>query len=190
MVANKKSRLRKKFQYQVDRNKTHKKARKQPKITCNAIKKEWKSKLSAKQNLKSMGLAYDSNKALPIVPPKSGDTDKVEKEPTSVVAELVEEANVPRNGTMRIPKEKVKWIEYLLDKYGEDYEAMVFDKNNHYQETAAQLRQKIKQFKKRPAYLVPYLKARGGLKGGKTEVNTKKDEAKEEVPAEKEKATN
>ena len=93
-----------------------------------------------------MGLAYDSNKALPIVPPvilntspyihkklslhhhaffcpqKSGDTDKLEKEPTSVVAELVEEANVPRNGTMRIPKEKVKWIEYLLDKYGEDYE--------------------------------------------------------------------
>lgn len=41
---------------------------------------------------------------------------------------------------------------------------MVFDKNNHYQETAAQLKQKIKQFKKRPAYLVKFLKATGQLK--------------------------
>ena len=37
---------------------------------------------------------------------------------------------------------------------------MAMDKNNHYQETAAQIKQKIKQFKKRPAYLVPYLRER------------------------------
>lgn len=37
------------------------------------------------------------------------------------------------------------------------------DKKNHYQETAAQLRQKIKQFKKRPAYLVKFMKACGKL---------------------------
>ena len=42
-------------------------------------------------------------------------------------------------------------------------QAMVKDKNNHYQETASQLKQKIKQFKKRPAYLVPYVKTRGLL---------------------------
>lgn len=35
------------------------------------------------------------------------------------------------------------------------------DKNNHYQDTAAQIKQKIKQFKKRPAYWIPYLKSRG-----------------------------
>lgn len=40
---------------------------------------------------------------------------------------------------------------------------MAKDKNNHYQETASQLKQKIKQFKKRPAYLVPYVKTRGLL---------------------------
>ena len=56
---------------------------------------------------------------------------------------------------------QVRWIEYLLDKYGEDYEAMARDSKNHYQDTAAQLRQKIKQFVKRPAYLVPYLRKRG-----------------------------
>ncbi len=43
-------------------------------------------------------------------------------EPTSVVAQLEEESKAPRNGTMRMPKEKVKWIEYLLEKHGEDYE--------------------------------------------------------------------
>lgn len=40
---------------------------------------------------------------------------------------------------------------------------MARDKNNHYQETAAQLRQKIKQFVKRPAYVVPYLRDRNIL---------------------------
>ena len=33
------------------------------------------------------------------------------------------------------------------------------DKKNYYQETAAQLRQKIKQFKKRPAYFFKFVKA-------------------------------
>ena len=40
---------------------------------------------------------------------------------------------------------------------------MAKDKNNHYQETAAQIRQKIKQFKKRPAYLVKFMRACGKL---------------------------
>lgn len=64
---------------------------------------------------------------------------------------------------------------------------MVFDKNNHYQETAAQLRQKIKQYKKRPAYLVPYLKTRGLLPQGETKDGApgEKDEEKQEAPAEK-----
>jgi hypothetical protein len=43
-------------------------------------------------------------------------------EPTAVVTELEQESNAPRTGTMRMPKEKVKWIEYLLEKHGEDYE--------------------------------------------------------------------
>ena len=41
---------------------------------------------------------------------------------SKVVKELEKEASTPRNGTLKIPREKVKWIEYLLDKYGEDYE--------------------------------------------------------------------
>lgn len=41
---------------------------------------------------------------------------------SDVVEQLEAESKMPRNGTMRMPKEKVKWIEYLLEKYGEDYE--------------------------------------------------------------------
>nr|CAG4637493.1 EOG090X0IKC [Ceriodaphnia reticulata] len=168
MVSNKKSRCRKKYQYHVDRNKASKKARKLPSINCPAIKNNWRSNLSASQNLKVMGLVYDSNKALPVsdkTPRASAPTT-----PTSVVAQLEEESKAPRNGTMRMPKEKVKWIEYLLEKHGEDYEAMAMDKKNYYQETAAQLRQKIKQFKKRPAYLVKFMKACGKLESAKAEV--------------------
>ena len=47
---------------------------------------------------------------------------------------------------------------------------MAMDKNNHYQETAAQIKQKIKQFKKRPAYLVKFLRATGVMgKSAETE---------------------
>ena len=62
---------------------------------------------------------------------------------------------------------------------------MVFDKNNHYQETAAQLRQKIKQFKKRPAYMVPFLKSRGGLPAA-----AKGAKKAKEVPVTKDETTN
>ncbi|XP_046454171.1 nucleolar protein 16-like [Daphnia pulex] len=161
MVSNKKSRGRKKFQYHVDKKKVAKKAKKVPNINCKAIKNSWRGDKSASTNLRSMGLVYDANRSLPVS--TKTPLERVPKEPTAVVKELEKEMNAPRTGTMRMPKEKVKWIEYLLGKHGEDYEAMAMDKNNHYQETAAQIRQKIKQFKKRPAYLVKFMKACGKL---------------------------
>ena len=91
---------------------------------------------------------------------------------SKVVAELEKEAAAPKTGTMKMAGEKVKWIEYLLDKYGEDYEAMVLDKRNHYQETEAQLRQKIKHYLKRPAYSVPYLRKRGLIAVGDKKTDT------------------
>lgn len=55
---------------------------------------------------------------------------------------------------------------------------MVFDKNNHYQETAAQLRQKIKQYKKRPAYMVKFLKSKEKL-GKKVKADATSNQADE-----------
>nr|CAG4643621.1 EOG090X0IKC [Ilyocryptus agilis] len=159
MVKTKKTRGRKKYQYHANRKKASKSAKKKPNIRCQAIKNEWKCSLSASQNLKVMGLVYDANKEIPAEPKET--IDKAPKPATKVVKELQAESTAPRNGTVKLPGQKVRWIEYLLDKYGEDYEAMARDSQNHYQETAAQLRQKIKQFKKRPAYLITYLRSRG-----------------------------
>lgn len=44
---------------------------------------------------------------------------------TDVVEQLEKESSKPRTGTMRMPKEKVKWIEYLIDKYGDDYDVIL-----------------------------------------------------------------
>ena len=57
---------------------------------------------------------------------------------------------------------------------------MARDKNNHYQETAAQLRQKIQQYKKRPAYLIPFLRKRGMLETSKGDTNEEKSEEDED----------
>ena len=40
---------------------------------------------------------------------------------------------------------------------------MARDKNNHYQDTASQIKQKIKQYMKRPAYLIKYMRDHGKL---------------------------
>jgi ABC-type Fe3+-hydroxamate transport system substrate-binding protein len=47
---------------------------------------------------------------------------------------------------------------------------MARDKKNFYQETAAQIRQKIKQFKKRPAYFVKFITSCGKLPASSTEI--------------------
>ena len=44
------------------------------------------------------------------------------KKVTRVIEQLEKETKAPRNGTTKMAKEKTKWIEYLLDKYGEDYD--------------------------------------------------------------------
>ena len=49
-------------------------------------------------------------------------------------------------------------------------QAMARDKKNFYQETAAQIRQKIKQFKKRPAYFVKFITSCGKLPASSTEI--------------------
>nr|CAH0101134.1 unnamed protein product [Daphnia galeata] len=72
-----------------------------------------------------MVLVYDSNKSLSV---SSQTTSAPEmSEPTAVVTELEQESNAPRTGTMRMPKEKVKWIEYLFEKHGEDLRGFYYE---------------------------------------------------------------
>nr|CAG4646705.1 EOG090X0IKC [Macrothrix elegans] len=165
MVKTKKTRKRKTYLYNVNRRKLKKKDRKRkfPRIQCDPIREEWQIQMSVKQNLNNMGLLCNANEVLPIGSEKEGLPTNTKKKKTRVIKKLEEEAYRPRDGTLKIPKQTVNWIEYLLDKYGDDFEAMARDKNNHYQETPAQLRKKIKDYVKRPAYMVKYLKERGKL---------------------------
>lgn len=71
----------------------------------------------------------------------------------------------------RLPKAQVDSIVYLLDKYGDDYQAMARDRKNYYQETWKQIRAKIKKFMKNSKDFGKYMKSRG----------LDKDEIKEEV---------
>nr|CAG4641345.1 EOG090X0IKC [Eulimnadia texana] len=163
--------------YQVNRKKVNRNVKKVPVIKCKPIKEAWSVTKSMERNITDMGLVLETNKAFPI--PKSKDlmkpkplepevvTIKSQKDKpvkkTEVLKKLEDEANAPRKGTMRIPNEQLKKIQYFIDKYGEDYKAMARDPKNYYQETPAQFKQKIKQFLKRPAYVVPYLRERGVL---------------------------
>nr|CAG4638846.1 EOG090X0IKC [Cyclestheria hislopi] len=159
MVSTKRSKSRKKFRYNVNRKRANKRAQKLPAVKCKPIKEAWNPKLTTKKNITKMGLVYDVNSSIPLK--TTLPEEPAESKTTKVIEKLKEEANAPRKGTMKISAEQIRWIEYFLDKYGEDYEAMARDKENHYQETASQLKQKIQKFLNRPAYSVPYFRKRG-----------------------------
>jgi Ribosome biogenesis protein Nop16 len=61
----------------------------------------------------------------------------------------------------RLPKGQVKWITYLLEKYGLNYIAMAKDSKNHYQETWKQLRKKVKTFMNIPEQSDKWLREQG-----------------------------
>ncbi|XP_046659454.1 nucleolar protein 16-like [Homalodisca vitripennis] len=80
-----------------------------------------------------------------------------------VVTELEEDARAPRERRFALPNSQVQWVTYLMDKYGEDYEAMARDKKNYYQETWQQIRRKIKLFKGVPEQYNQYLASKEKL---------------------------
>lgn len=81
---------------------------------------------------------------------------------TAVVEKLEKDANELRESGYRLPKNQVEFLTYLLDKYGEDYKAMVRDKRNLAQLTWKQFRKKINVFKSIPEQFTPFLESRVG----------------------------
>ncbi|XP_071947974.1 nucleolar protein 16-like [Antedon mediterranea] len=181
-MANKRTRNRKKFNYNVNRRKKWKKMTKQPTILCEQIKKNWDPKKTVKNNMKDMGLSYDPNESVPM--PKTKDVmkpkhlkeseqmdvdnqqmrKKKKTDPTKlhVVEELEDISKLPTNpkNTIRLSVPVVQRCVYMLDKYGEDYKAMARDKKNYYQETPKQIKQTINLFKKIPSQYNEYLKSK------------------------------
>lgn len=86
----------------------------------------------------------------------------IEKPKEKTVADKLAEqvAATPAAKNFRFGPDNVKFCAYMLEKYGEDYQAMVRDKRNYYQESAGQIRAKIKRFLTIPEHQRVFLKAK------------------------------
>ncbi|XP_046918174.2 nucleolar protein 16 [Dermatophagoides farinae] len=68
------------------------------------------------------------------------------KTSTTVVEKLTELASKPVRKNFRFGPEQIKFCAYMIEKYGNDYEAMCRDRRNYYQESVGQIRTKIQKF--------------------------------------------
>lgn len=96
-----------------------------------------KAKAKSKQFYQDVGLAQDPNKAR---------KKKVRVQPSKYVQDLEKEATKPQKKRFKFGKEMCKELEYYINKYGDDYQAMARDKKNIYQDSPGQLRYKIKKY--------------------------------------------
>jgi len=182
-----KTRRRQKFQFGKNRKRSRRVEEKGSKhlikVTNDTIKASWDSSKPAKDNLDTMGLAYDPNKVVKLLTAKKKMVDSLkenagttihqtepEETPTdcstteSVVRQLEEEvASIPRKSSFRFPPDQVKFITYMMSKYGEDYKAMARDRRNEWQETPKQIKQKIVKFRSIPQQFAKYAKENGLL---------------------------
>lgn len=80
-----------------------------------------------------------------------------------VVNELESKSKELLESKFRLPKGVVKFVSYLIDKYGLDYKKMAKDNKNYNQETWRQLRQKCRKFMSIPEQFCKYLQERNLL---------------------------
>lgn len=179
--------LRRKQKFQHDRNrkrikKSQDKYKKDNiKVSSEVMQNHWNHKDSIKTNLEKMGVAFDANSVVQHKSTKKRLMDRVtkddhsdemenhennQKKPTSVIKRLEEEvieAEKNIKQTFRFPSEQAKWIEYCIDKHGDDFKAMARDSKNIWQETPKQIRQKVLKFMSTPAHYDAFAKERGLL---------------------------
>lgn len=98
---------------------------------------------TTKKFFEEVGLVQDPNKL--------GKKKKKNKKPipqSKFVEDLEREANKPRKKKFKFGKKMCEELEYYLQKYGDNYEAMARDKKNIYQDSPGQLRYKINKYTK------------------------------------------
>ena len=177
-------RKRQKFRYDRNRKrikKTQEKHQKDKiKVNNDVIKDLWNPKESIKNNLESMGVAFDANKVVDKKSIKQQFIEKLQeanpneipppaiavKKSSEVVKRLeaeVLEAETNKTPKFRFTGEQVKWITYCLDKHGDDFKAMARDPKNIWQETPKQIRQKVLKFVSIPEQFAVYAKKIGLL---------------------------
>lgn len=99
---------------------------------------------TTKKFFEEVGLVQDPNK----IGKKKGKNKAKSTSTSKFVQELEREANKPRKKRFKFGKEMCKELEYYIQKYGDNYEAMARDKRNIYQDSPGQLKYKINKYTK------------------------------------------
>lgn len=93
-----------------------------------------------KKYYQELGIALDPNKI------RKNAVTKKKSTKTDFVRKLEQEANKPVKKKFKFGKVMCEELEYYIQKYQDNYEAMARDKKNIYQESPGQLRYKINKY--------------------------------------------
>ncbi len=172
-----KLRRKQKFQYNRNRSRIRKtqEATKNEniKVNCESLKRHWDARKPVKANFDRLGLAADPNKTpslkRQLVNKAKGQEQDAERprRTTKAVKQLEAEAEDAEDAKpkqrFRFSKEEVKFLTHLLDKHGDDFDAMAKDPKNVFQLTPKQIRGKIVKFINIPEQFAVEAKSRGLL---------------------------
>jgi len=164
------------------------------KVDCKAMKEVWDSRVSLKENMTKMGVAFDANNVVPKISSKKNmvkdmkkrkgievaEEEGVVEKKSEVISRLEDEAKFEAKQTFRFTPTQVQLITYMMDKHGDDWSAMARDPKNHYQETPAKLRGMVTKFISIPEHYAVYCKERGLIQASdKPEVEAADDDEEE-----------
>uniref|UniRef100_A0A8R1XUC6 Nucleolar protein 16 n=1 Tax=Onchocerca volvulus TaxID=6282 RepID=A0A8R1XUC6_ONCVO len=139
---------RRRINYSKNLTAAKKKAMKKQKamdgITCKQMRVAWDKNATIKQNMKAMGLAYDSNKLFSLYPSISKHTEEMEIDDPKQYGSLKSQIQKAKSTSGEL---EVKKVIAALEK-----EEMSRDARNIYQDTSKQIQRKIRIFKQSPEY--------------------------------------
>ncbi|XP_040583449.1 nucleolar protein 16 [Lepeophtheirus salmonis] len=171
-----KTQRRQKYKFDMNRRRVNAKLNKHQKGRLKmhnpTIKEHWDNSIAFTENIDNLGIVMKPNKAFPVISAKDALLKKKPKRSkkssrgpkgavTSLQEQMEKEMKECSKSHYRFSEDQLKFITHMLDKHGDDYEAMATDPMNHYQETANKIRRKIQNFIESPTYFAPYAKERG-----------------------------
>ncbi|XP_041078895.1 nucleolar protein 16 [Polyodon spathula] len=119
------------------------------------LRNAWNEKKSVAQNLAEMGLAFDPNKALPVLRKKAAAMEIETSEASGtlvkkpyVVDSLVAEASLPEKKTHSISRDMIEYVQYMIKHHRDNYKEMAKDEKNYYQDTPKQIRRKVELYRR------------------------------------------
>jgi len=147
------------------KNERKKKKLVKPAIGNEVLKQHWDEKKTLQQNMKDLGLAYDSNNAIPIENirkinkkqrMKADDVEETmetehEVNP-AVITEFEKQAANGKQTERHISPDEAKFVMTFMKKHGTNYKKMSRDKLNTLQHTAKVIQRKCEALLKSTLY--------------------------------------